>query len=79
VRQCAVSFILSIHGTTSIDERQWLDKRTIRLAYQPPTSGTFLLEQISHQQPVSNTFLSEQISISHQPPPKRTLCLCAEC
>jgi hypothetical protein len=44
----------------------------VRLAYQPPASSTFLLEQISHQQPASSTFLSQQISTSHQPPTKRT-------
>jgi hypothetical protein len=37
----------------------------IRLAYQPPGSGTFLLEQISYQLSISGTFLSEQISTSH--------------
>jgi hypothetical protein len=42
------------------------------LAYQPPTSSTFLSEQTSHQQPASSTFLTEQISISHQSPAKRT-------
>jgi hypothetical protein len=47
------------------------------LAYQPPASITFLSEQISHQQPASSTFLSEQISTSHQPPAKRTGCMCA--
>jgi hypothetical protein len=41
--------------------------RPVRLAYQPPASGTFLSVQTSHQQPASGTFLSEQISISHQP------------
>jgi hypothetical protein len=46
--------------------------RSIRLAYQPPTSSTFLLEQINHQQSAHNTFLSEQISTSHQPPAKQT-------
>jgi hypothetical protein len=44
----------------------------VRLAYQPPTSSTFLSEQTSHQQPANSTFLSEQISTSHQPPAKRT-------
>jgi hypothetical protein len=37
------------------------------LAHQPPTTSTFLSEQISHQQPVTGTFLSEQMSTSHQP------------
>jgi hypothetical protein len=40
--------------------------RPVRLAYQPPASNTFLLEQINHQQPTNSTFLSEQTSISHQ-------------
>jgi hypothetical protein len=44
----------------------------VRSAYQPPTSSTFLSEQISHQQPASSTFLSEQTS--YQPPAKRTGC-----
>jgi hypothetical protein len=39
----------------------------VRLAYQPPASGTFLSEQTSHQQSTSSTFLSQQISTSHQP------------
>jgi hypothetical protein len=39
----------------------------VRLAYQLPTSSTFLSEQISHYQSVSSTFLSEQIRISNQP------------
>jgi hypothetical protein len=34
------------------------------LAYQPPVSSTFLLEQISHKQPDNSTFLSEQTSTS---------------
>jgi hypothetical protein len=34
------------------------------LAYQPPASSTFLLEQISHKQPDNRTFLSEQTSTS---------------
>jgi hypothetical protein len=46
--------------------------RPVRLAYQPPTSSTFLSEQTSHQQPASNTLLSEQTSTSHQPPANRT-------
>jgi hypothetical protein len=46
----------------------------VRLAYQPPTSSTFLSEQTSHQQPVSSTFLSEQISTGHRPPARRTSC-----
>jgi hypothetical protein len=46
--------------------------RPVLLAYQPPASSIFLLEQISHQQPVSSIFLLEQISTSHQPPAKRT-------
>jgi hypothetical protein len=37
-------------------------RHPVRLAYQPPTSSTFLSEQTSYQ-----TFLSEQISTSHQP------------
>jgi hypothetical protein len=41
--------------------------RPVRLAYQRPTSSTFLSLQISHQQPVNNIFLSEQMSTSHQP------------
>jgi hypothetical protein len=55
------------------------DLRPVRLAYQPPASSTFLLEQISHQQSASNIFLSEQISTSHQPPAKRTGCLYPDC
>jgi hypothetical protein len=43
----------------------------VRLAYQPPTSSTFLSQQTSHQQPANSAFLSEQISTSHQPPAKR--------
>jgi hypothetical protein len=35
-----------------------------RLAYQPPTSSTFLSQQASHHQSDSSTFLSEQISTS---------------
>jgi hypothetical protein len=46
--------------------------RSVRLAYQPPASSTFLSKQTSHQQSASSTFLSEQISTSHQPPAKRT-------
>jgi hypothetical protein len=42
------------------------------LAYQPPASSTFLLQQTSHHQPTNSTFLSEQIITSHQPPAKRT-------
>jgi hypothetical protein len=49
-------------------------QRPVRLAYQPPSSSTFLSEQISHQQPANNAFPSQQISISHQPPAKRTGC-----
>jgi hypothetical protein len=44
----------------------------VRLAYQPPASGTFLSEQTSHQQPANSTFLSEQTSTSHKSPAKRT-------
>jgi hypothetical protein len=33
--------------------------RSVRLAYPPPASSTFLSDQTSHQQPVSSTFLSE--------------------
>jgi hypothetical protein len=32
---------------------------TVRLAYQPPASSTFLSEQTSHQQSANSTFLSE--------------------
>jgi hypothetical protein len=46
--------------------------RLVRLAYQPPVSGTFLSEQTSDQQPASSTFLSEQTSTSHQPPAYQT-------
>jgi hypothetical protein len=46
--------------------------RSVRLAYQPPASSTFLSEQTSHQQPASSTFLSAQTSTGHQPPAKRT-------
>jgi hypothetical protein len=42
-----------------------MDSRPVRLAYQQPSSSTFLSEQTSHQQPASSTFLSEQTS--HQP------------
>jgi hypothetical protein len=49
--------------------------RSVRLAYQPPTSSIFLSEQISHQQPASSNFLLEQISTSHQSPAKRTGCI----
>jgi hypothetical protein len=48
--------------------------RPVRLAYQPPASGTFLSEQTSHQQPASSNLLSEQTSTSHQPPANRTGC-----
>jgi hypothetical protein len=41
------------------------------LAYQQPTSSTFLSEQISHQQTAINTFFSEQTNTSHQPPANR--------
>jgi hypothetical protein len=44
------------------------------LAYQPPASSNFLLEQTSQQQPANSTFLSEQTNTSHQPPAKRTAC-----
>jgi hypothetical protein len=50
------------------------DSRPVRLAYQPPASRTFLLEQTSHQQPANSTFISEKISTSHQSPAKRTSC-----
>jgi hypothetical protein len=46
--------------------------RPVRLAYQPPTSSTFLSKQISHQQSANSTFLSEQISTRRQPSAKRT-------
>jgi hypothetical protein len=46
--------------------------QSVRSAYQPPASRTFLLEQTSHQQPASSTLLSEQTSTSHQPPANRT-------
>jgi hypothetical protein len=46
--------------------------RDVRLTYQPPTSSTFLSEQISHQQLANSTFLSEQTSVSHQPLANRT-------
>jgi hypothetical protein len=39
----------------------------VRLAYQPPASRTFLLEQTSHQQAVISVFLSQQINNNHQP------------
>jgi hypothetical protein len=39
----------------------------VRLAYTPPPTNTFLLEQTSHHQPNNYTFLSEQINTSHQP------------
>jgi hypothetical protein len=42
-------------------------QRPVRLAYQPPASSTFLLQQTSHQQPANSTLLSEQINTSHQP------------
>jgi hypothetical protein len=42
------------------------------LAYQPPTSSTFLSQQTNHQQPANNTFFSEQTSTSHQLPANRT-------
>jgi hypothetical protein len=34
--------------------------RPVRLAYQPPASGTFLSEQISHQQPANSTFFQNK-------------------
>jgi hypothetical protein len=39
------------------------------LAYQPPTSSTFLSEQTIHQQSATNTFLSKKTApaISQQP------------
>jgi hypothetical protein len=46
-------------------------EQTVRLAYQPPASSTFLSQQTSNQQPASSTFLSEQTSTSHQSPAKR--------
>jgi hypothetical protein len=49
-------------------------QRPVRLAYQPPASGTFLSQQTSHQQPASSTLLSEQTITSHQPPANRTDC-----
>jgi hypothetical protein len=55
-----------------------IQQGAVRSAYQPPASSTFLSEQISHQQPANNTFLSQQISTSHQPPAKRTGCLCIQ-
>jgi hypothetical protein len=48
------------------------NRRPVRLAYQPPTSSTFLSEQTNHQQSASSTFLSDQISTSHQLPAKQT-------
>jgi hypothetical protein len=55
--------------------RTWGEFRgTVRLAYQPPASSTFISEQTSHQQPASSTLLSEQTSTSHQPPANRTGC-----
>jgi hypothetical protein len=51
-----------------------VNSRHVRLAYQPPASGTFLSEQTSQQQSANSTFLLEQISTSHQPPARRTGC-----
>jgi hypothetical protein len=48
--------------------------QAVHLASEPPTSSTFLSEQISHQQSVSSTFLSEHISSSHWPSVKLTGC-----
>jgi hypothetical protein len=50
----------------------WNSGRLVCLAYRPPASSIFLLEQTSYQQSASRTFLSEQINTSHQPPAKRT-------
>jgi hypothetical protein len=36
---------------------KWI--RTVRLAYQPPVSSTFLSEQTSHQQSTNSIFLSK--------------------
>jgi hypothetical protein len=43
-----------------------INDRPVRLAYQPPTSSTFLSEQTSRQQPANSTFLSEQMDIAIQ-------------
>jgi hypothetical protein len=38
--------------------------RSVRLAYQPPASSTFISQQTNHQQPANSTFLSKQTSTS---------------
>jgi hypothetical protein len=52
---------------SSLSDCTWLEKRPVRLAYQPSASSTFLTQQTSHQQPATSTLLSEQTSTSHQP------------
>jgi hypothetical protein len=61
--------IIQRHAVTTMAHRP------VRLAYQPPASSAFLLEQTRHQQPANNTFLSEQTSTSHQPLAKRIGCM----
>jgi hypothetical protein len=56
-----------MHGIQKWIIKRLLQIHTVRLAYQPPASSTFLSEQTSHHQSANNTFLSEQISTSHQP------------
>jgi hypothetical protein len=68
------SHTLRLHFFTNFHLNTLIINQPFRLAYQPPSSSTFLSEQTSHQQPASSTFLSEQISTSHQPPTKRTDC-----
>jgi hypothetical protein len=54
-------------NTFVLDKLHANEQGPVRLAYQPPTSNTFLSEQTSHQQSASSTLLSEQTSTSHQP------------
>jgi hypothetical protein len=69
---CDTAPHLSLHYLAPAMEQLHVILCPVRLAYQPPTSSTFLSEQTSHHQPASSTFLSEQISTSHQPPAKLT-------
>lgn len=48
----------------SLSAPYWISSRT--QTYQPPSSNTFLSEQINHQPPANNTFLSNQINTNHQ-------------
>jgi hypothetical protein len=54
------------------DRRPQSTLTTIRLAYQPPASSTFLSEQTQPPATSQQYFSLRTISTSHQPPAKRT-------